>query len=140
PIPGDYNGDGVHDLAVFRVPNAEWIIRLKQPGYDFAGNLVPGPGGARVVRHGIPGTIAEQFGLPILTDLPVPGDYDGNGVTDFGVYRRLSDDGQLGHWLIRLNDADGDRIGTRAFPAVWELSDDAEVQEGGGPIQVNLPV
>ena len=87
-MPGDYDGNGVTDLALFRVATAEWIITLH--GTDGR------PIGSRIVQVGTPGN---------LNDLPVPGDYDGNGVTDFAVYR-VSD----GTWYIQFKDASGGDI------------------------------
>ena len=58
PVPGDYNGDGLTDVAVFDTATATWHIR----GYP-----------------------AIVLGDP--TDTPVPGDYDGDGTTDIAVYR-----------------------------------------------------
>jgi glucose/arabinose dehydrogenase len=55
---GDFNGDGLTDLAVFRPSTLTWYVR-----------------NVATVRWGMPG------------DLPVPGDYDGDGVTDIAAYR-----------------------------------------------------
>ncbi len=56
--PGDYDGDGAADAALYRPSTGEWLI-----------------GGKFVIRHGAPG------------DLPAPADYDGDGVVDAGVFR-----------------------------------------------------
>jgi len=58
PVPGDYNGDGRTDIAVFRPSTGQWFVR------DIA-----------TVTFGSSG------------DIPVPGDYSGDGVTDIAVYR-----------------------------------------------------
>src|SRR5207302_2617628 len=62
PVPGDYDGTGHLELAVYRPTTAQWFIL--------------GPRGGRAV----------SFGAPNL-DMPVPGDYDGDGKTDMAVYR-----------------------------------------------------
>jgi subtilisin family serine protease len=61
-VPGDYDGTGRLQYAVFRTTTAEWFIQ--------------GPGGGRMI----------QFGAP--SDIPMPGDYDGDGKTDIAVFRR----------------------------------------------------
>ncbi len=59
PVPGDYDGDGTADFAVFRPSNGRWYV------------------------DGIAGSTAwGQSG-----DVPVPGDYDGDGTADFAVFR-----------------------------------------------------
>jgi hypothetical protein len=59
--PGDYDGDGKTDLAVWRPSTGAWWVY-----------------GIDAPRWGIEG------------DVPVPGDYDGDGKTDFAVYRPAS--------------------------------------------------
>ncbi len=58
PVNGDFRGNGLSDLAVWRPANGIWYVNGKPP---------------------------QQFGLP--GDVPVPGDYDGDGQDDFAVYR-----------------------------------------------------
>ncbi len=58
PFRGDYDGDGVPDLAIYRGSSGLWAVR----------------GVTRVYYGG-------------SADTPVPSDYDGDGVTDIGVFR-----------------------------------------------------
>ena len=59
PVPGDYNGDGLTDLAVYHTSSGTWSARNQ---------------------------FVVQFGD--ATDTPVPGDYNGDGTTDVAVYRQ----------------------------------------------------
>jgi hypothetical protein len=62
-VPGDYDGDGKNDLAVWTPSTGNWwILPSSVPG-DF---------------------VRQQWGSP--DKIPVPGDFDGDGKTDFAVW------------------------------------------------------
>jgi len=70
PTPGDFDGDGIGDLAVF--------CELS-PQYQY-------PYGGWTINNSSTGqTISVQWGD--TGDVPVPGDYDGDGITDIAVFR-----------------------------------------------------
>ena len=79
PVGGDWNGDGKDDVGVFR-PGATGRFLLRQPLITFPNN------------QPIIFTIAFDFGT--AGDLPVAGDWNGNGVDTPGVFRR-GDSGQF---------------------------------------------
>ncbi len=80
-VPGDFDGDGRSDFCVIR-PNltlaGEWYILERDGG---------GTGAQPIV-----------FGS-VLTDVPAPGDYDGDGRTDVAVWRESANAGQTGFWV-----------------------------------------
>jgi hypothetical protein len=75
-VPGDYDGDGKTDLATVRgtAGNISWFVRPSSTG----------------VINGGPTAV---FGNS-ATDFPTQGDYDGDGKTDFAVWRPNADPAQ----------------------------------------------
>ena len=73
PVPGDYDGIGVTEMAVFRPSTSQWFVF----------NPVTGTGR----QIAVPGATGGGFGATNLFDVPVPGDYDGIGVTELAVFR-----------------------------------------------------
>jgi hypothetical protein len=64
-VPGDYDGDGKTDIAVYR----------------------PSTGGWYILNSGANFTTYVSYMWGLNGDVPVPGDYDGDGKTDVAVYR-----------------------------------------------------
>ena len=127
PIVGDWDGDGIDDLAIYRA--GQWLFDDNNDGIfaesafwfglpgdipaagDFDGN---GVDEVAVYRNGLwfmdlagDGFISEKmvwFGLP--GDVPVTADFDGNGLDDAAVYRN-------GQWFIDLAGDGG--IGEKSY-------------------------
>jgi hypothetical protein len=80
PIVGDWNGDGVDTVGIFRA--GTFYLRNTNTG----GNA----------------DIVVAFGDPSGTDVPVAGDWNGDGTDTIGVYRP-----SIGTWFLRNSNTAG---------------------------------
>lgn len=67
PVPADYDGDKIDDIAVFRPADGKWYVLTSKTSFY--------PPAATIIEWGKNG------------DVPVPADYDGDGRTDAAVFR-----------------------------------------------------
>lgn len=138
PVPGDYDGNGVSEIAVFRGSEGAWYISLGSAqnfyrvpfgangdvpvpaDYDGDGKTDiavwrPSTGTWYISQSSDGGFRATQFGTS--GDKVVPGDYDGDGKTDVAVFRPST-----GVWYI-LKSLNGS-----VFGIAWGVSSDQLVQ------------
>lgn len=84
PAPGDYDGDGIQDLAVFRDSTGDWLTR-------------------KIYLYGCaPMDCTEQVHFGQTGDVPASGDFDGDGKTDPAVFRPSE-----GNWYILYSGTGG---------------------------------
>jgi hypothetical protein len=83
PVVGDWNGDGIAQIGVFRPSTGKWYLDLN--------------GNRQWDRCTVDGCIT--FGMD--GDLPVVGDWNGDGIAQIGVFRPST-----GKWYLDLNGND----------------------------------
>jgi hypothetical protein len=103
-IYGDWNGDGTTDVGTFR--RGTWFL-------DSNGNGAWDPDTDTTIPDG-------NFGLP--SDIPITGDWNGDGTTDIGVFRN-------GAWYL---DANGNRQ--------WDAGTDVAIAPGAFGLSSDSPV
>jgi hypothetical protein len=104
-VPADYDGDGKDDIAVFRPSEGNWYI-LQSSKADR-----PRTEQAQIIQWGI------------STDLPVPGDYDGDGIDDIAVFRPSEGTVQGNWYILRSSKANRPRT-EQAQLLNWGISGD----------------
>ena len=87
PVLGDFDGDKKTDVAVYRTTTGQWFIDYSTANPD-----------------GSPRLQGVAFGQVSTADVPVPGDYDGDGRDDLALFRPTN-----ANWLI-LGSASPGRI------------------------------
>ncbi|WP_161602227.1 SdrD B-like domain-containing protein [Tautonia marina] len=79
PVHGDFDGDGIIDVAVFR------------PNVDITGDGIADAAGWTIIESSTGSTREVLFGAPGMMDMPVSADFDGDGITDIATFRPNSD-------------------------------------------------
>jgi hypothetical protein len=114
PVPGDYDNDGIVDVAFYRPHDSLWVMLFSAGGStgrnwgatgdkpltgDFDGDgrsdvaVFRPSNGSWWVQRSSAGNLVVSFGSS--TDVPVPGDYTGDGKTDIAFWRPSN-----GNWFI----------------------------------------
>jgi hypothetical protein len=100
PVVGDWDGDGADTAGVVRSPN-RWLLTDR---------VLAGGGATRSFAYG-----ASD---PRVTELPVPGDWDGNGTDTPAVLRNVPAtraEGPFQQWLYRNVNSAGPATGTFTY-------------------------
>lgn len=79
PLPGDFDGDGKQDLAVYNTAHFIWRVAFSSADYDIAKALAPAENGSVT-----DGGFHLGWGAPHM--IPLTGDFDGDGITDIALW------------------------------------------------------
>lgn len=152
PVQADYNGDGVTDFAVWTPESGTWYVNynLKKnsapsAGFETGGSGQTTTGGIGVSTNqrfkklsgeGNVGNLSDtvlkvQWGRGSDGDIPVPGDYDGDGKADFAVYHP-SDQPNQSFYYIKYANGKEEKIniglwdGTSVIPVAADYDGDGK--------------
>ncbi len=103
PIAGDWDGDGIDTIGVYRTSNRTWYLR----------NSNTGGIADLTIAYGSPG------------DFPVPGDWDGDGDDTVGVVRGDT-------WLLRQSNTPGPAQITATFRKPHDVHVAGDTDGDGG--------
>ena len=154
---GDFDGDGIADLNLFRPSNVTWYSISSESTYrrgvttawglatdvpvvgDYDGDKKMDIGvyrpsnGAWYIRTSSSNlTASMSVTLGVSTDVPVPADYDGDGRTDVAVFRPSN-----GRWYVRTSSSNLTRVVETAWGTNGDVPAPADFDGDG---QVDLAV
>ena len=91
PVAGDWDGTGVIRIGVYRPVNGHWYLDMNNNGkWDGSGLDLDIQFGPPSAAHCKP---TSAGGLAACPDIPIPGDWNGSGVTKLGIFHR-------GQWFL----------------------------------------